>query len=40
VRAFRAARAALARTGEDHVAPGWSPDELARLLDAKLAERA
>ena len=35
-RAFRAARAALARAGDDIAATGWSGAELARLLDAKL----
>ena len=36
-RAFRAARAALARAGDDAGPGGWTGAELARLLDAKLA---
>jgi chemotaxis protein methyltransferase CheR len=35
-RAFRAARAVLARADDRRIAAGWSSAELARLLDAKL----
>jgi len=36
LRAFRAARSALARAGVDPAADGWSASALERLLDAKL----
>jgi CheR methyltransferase, SAM binding domain len=37
-RAFRAARAALRRAGDDAALDGWAGLELARLLDAKLED--